>query len=213
MFELYIFLSQLVVFCMAINKNININDINDQGEAWSAYKKTALENEFLKNRVRELYQQIDHLDRDLKILKKREGVDESTGLGDQTYFQRHLSHEFDRARRYCHFFSVILMHLSLGATEDTVNYDHQIRLLKIAFENLRRRSDIIARYQKKQIVLLLPETEETGAENLAERLSAAVNLQEGQLRYKILIYPSSASKCEDLLTAVRELSTELHRLK
>lgn len=198
---------------MTVNEQLNQQDIEQNLDVWTTLKKSSQENDFLKSRVRELYQKIEELDQDLKELKKEQGLDQSTGLYNQTYFLRALKYEVDRAKRYCHFFSVIVMHLALARSDATVDYDREIRKQKKALDNLLRKSDVIARYQKKQIILLLPETDEDGGKIMQERVMNSFNPDVCHLKTEILTYPKSASKLESFWDIIKETSDQLHNLK
>ncbi len=101
-------------------------------------------------------------------------IDPLTGLFNRRAFERKIAEEFERARRYNHSLSVLLLDIDNFKTiNDT--YGHHggdTALVKIS-EILRertRRSDFPARYGGEEFVLILPETDQDSALQVANKI-------------------------------------------
>jgi diguanylate cyclase (GGDEF)-like protein/PAS domain S-box-containing protein len=104
--------------------------------------------------------------------------DPGTGLYNRRYFFELAEKEYERIKRYNRDLSVILLdfdHFKLINDR----YGHQagdkvLRRVAYTVRNNLRRIDIIARYGGEEFVMLLPETDEQGAELIAERIREMV---------------------------------------
>ena len=101
-------------------------------------------------------------------------IDPLTGLFNRRAFERKIAEEFERARRYNHSLSILLLDIDNFKTiNDT--YGHHggdTALIKIS-EILRertRRSDFPARYGGEEFVLILPETHQDSALQVANKI-------------------------------------------
>jgi len=101
-------------------------------------------------------------------------IDPLTGLFNRRAFERKIAEEFERARRYNHSLSILLLDIDNFKTiNDT--YGHHggdTALVKIS-EILRertRRSDFPARYGGEEFVLILPETHQDSALQVANKI-------------------------------------------
>jgi diguanylate cyclase (GGDEF)-like protein len=106
--------------------------------------------------------------RDLSI------TDELTGLFNRRYLVRALEAEFIRAIRYKRNFSVLLFDID-DFKQVNDRYGHNCGdavLIKLAsvMRGCLRGSDMVARYGGDEIAILLPETDETKATEIAEKL-------------------------------------------
>lgn len=101
-------------------------------------------------------------------------IDPLTGLFNRRAFERKIGEEFERARRYNHAVSVLLLDIDNFKTiNDTFgHHGGDTALIKIS-ETLRektRRSDFPARYGGEEFVLILPETDQDSALQVANKI-------------------------------------------
>jgi diguanylate cyclase (GGDEF)-like protein len=127
-------------------------------------------------------------------LRERTMVDELTGLFNRRYFERSLSYDIERFRRYGRPFGVVLFDVDhFKAIND--NFGHSVgdtalkHLAESAKETIRS-ADMAARYGGEEFVLILPETGKSGAAVLAERLrkrveSASIMTANGEVKMTI----------------------------
>jgi two-component system, cell cycle response regulator len=101
-------------------------------------------------------------------------IDPLTGLFNRRAFERKIAEEFERAERYSHPVSVLLLDIdNFKNINDT--YGHHggdTALVKIS-ETLKertRRSDFPARYGGEEFVLILPETDQESALQVAGKI-------------------------------------------
>jgi two-component system, cell cycle response regulator len=101
-------------------------------------------------------------------------VDPLTGLFNRRAFEKKIEEEFERAKRYNHPLSLLLLDIdNFKSINDT--YGHHggdTALIKIS-ETLRertRRSDFPARYGGEEFVLILPETDQESALQVAGKI-------------------------------------------
>jgi len=101
-------------------------------------------------------------------------IDPLTGLFNRRAFEKKIEEEFERAKRYDHPLSVLILDIDNFKTiNDT--YGHHggdTALIKIS-DTLRektRRSDFAARYGGEEFVLILPETDQDSAVQVAGKV-------------------------------------------
>lgn len=114
-------------------------------------------------------------------LEHQTHIDPLTGLFNRRAFERKIAEEFERAKRYNHPISVLLLDIdNFKNINDT--YGHHggdTALVKIS-ETLRqrtRRSDFPARYGGEEFVLILPETDQDSAFQAASKIHEEIRLQ------------------------------------
>ena len=111
----------------------------------------------------------------LEYLSSTDGL---TGLMNRRALTDGLTYEMDRAKRYGSQLSLILCDIdNFKDINDTHGHDAGDWALQTISANLKtilRRSDIAGRYGGDEFMIILPETSVKGAENLAEKLLAAV---------------------------------------
>jgi diguanylate cyclase (GGDEF)-like protein len=90
-------------------------------------------------------------------------VDSLTGLYNRRAFERKMEEEFERALRYHHQLSVLMLDVDdFKKVNDTYGHHWGDQVLKKIAETLRnktRRSDYASRYGGEEFVLVLPETD------------------------------------------------------
>ena len=120
--------------------------------------------------------ELEAANRRLELLAWQDGL---TGLGNRRSFDRRLDHEYRRAQRSGQPLALILIDVDrFKLFNDMYGHptgDDCLRAVAAAVDSvLRRPADHGARYGGEEIVMLLPETDEAGANLLAERVCAAV---------------------------------------
>ncbi len=112
----------------------------------------------------------------LKDMAERDSL---TDLYNRRVFFEHLSREVKRAARYNKIFSVILFDIdNFKLINDT--HGHQFgddvlrHVSKTVLEKIRT-IDVASRYGGEEFIILLPETPQEGAVEIAERLRAAID--------------------------------------
>lgn len=110
-------------------------------------------------------------------------VDGLTKLYNHRYFQDFLREELERHIRYKRSLSIVISDIDyFKKFNDT--YGHQVgdfvlkEVAKIFKANIRRKIDIAARYGGEEFVLVLPETNGSGALKLAERIRTLIQDKE-----------------------------------
>ena len=105
-------------------------------------------------------------------------IDPLTGLFNRRAFEKKLTEEFERAKRYHHHLSLLILDIdNFKLINDT--YGHHggdTALIKIS-ETLRektRQSDFPSRYGGEEFVLVLPETEQDSALQVATQIHDAI---------------------------------------
>lgn len=122
-------------------------------------------------------EEVGRLNGELTRLAQQDAL---TGLANRRHFDNTMDREWERARRQQTAVSVILIDVDhfkayndhyghLAGDEALVRVAEQIGL------STRRPGDLAARYGGEEFVLLLPDTYADGAEDVAQRLLAAVD--------------------------------------
>ncbi len=148
----------------------------------------------------------------LEILSK---TDDLTNVTNRRYFMEVVSAEFTRAGRYDTPVSLVMVDLDFfKKVNDTYGHlagDSVLAGVARVMQDSVRDSDVVARYGGEEFVLLLPNTDLTGAAELAERCRSLI--AESQFAYPngtvsitasmgVASYPSDEMKSvDDLLSA------------
>ncbi len=105
-------------------------------------------------------------------------TDDQTQLYYHRYFQRRLDEEMDRAGRYSHYLSLVLIDIdNMNKINDVYGHEEGDRvIIDIAalIKKSIRLTDVAARFSGQEFVLILPETREEGAYNVAQRIKENV---------------------------------------
>lgn len=111
-------------------------------------------------------------------VQKQARTDALTGLNNRGEFQRQLKEEEERARRYHRSLSLLMLDVDhFKHVNDTHGHqagDEVLRALAARLREQIRPVDHAARYGGEEFVVILPETSNEGALDLAERLRMAV---------------------------------------
>lgn len=117
-----------------------------------------------------------------KILQKLSSLDGLTGIPNRRRFDEVIEQEWQRATRQQTPLSVIMIDIDFFKLYND-NYGHQggddclQRVAKTLDEAVARETDMVARYGGEEFVVVLPETDQKGAEAVAERMRANVQMQ------------------------------------
>ncbi|MCL5103850.1 MAG: diguanylate cyclase [Armatimonadetes bacterium] len=107
----------------------------------------------------------------------RANIDGVTEIYNHRYFQERLCAEIERASRYDHTLSVIMLDLdNFKSFNDTWGHQEGDRLLKwfgAICDKCIRNIDVLARYGGEEFVVILPETDSKEALEVAERIRQA----------------------------------------
>lgn len=136
-----------------------------------------------------------------------------TGLGNRRMFEVRLSEEMQRAQRYGKPFSLALLDIDhFKRVNDTYGHDAGDAVLKslaVVLTGQVREADFVARYGGEEFMLLMPETDATGARLVTERLRQAVagrpfRLPNGQeigltVSLGIVCFPQSGDGAAEML--------------
>lgn len=119
------------------------------------------------------------LQRALAELEQLAITDQLTGLYNRRYFFNMFQNELCRNQRYRHPLSLLLLDIDHFKTYNDrrghLAGDQCLRRIADTLRgSLRRSTDFVARYGGEEFVVLLPETDEAGAQHTAEYLRAAV---------------------------------------
>lgn len=145
----------------------------------------------------------------LEIVSHQANTDYLTGLLNRRSFEAGLADEIKRATRCGNALSVVIMDID-NFKQINDSYGHQvgdkclIHLANIIRDSLKRPADIAGRYGGEEFVLVLPETDSTGALFVAEMLRRNVvknplPLEEGTvLPFTISLGVSSAENIRDV---------------
>jgi GGDEF domain-containing protein len=157
-------------------------------------------------------QQIDTLQGELQRLRNESIHDEETHLFSSAYFYARLQEEILRSERYRHFFSLVLLHVDFNDNYSPPQITHELqRIGRELTLGLSRRTDIVAMYRKRQMILMLPETDPRGVTILLQRCQAMFPSNGSRLVCSALTYPNDASNIELVLNRLQELSEKMFR--
>jgi diguanylate cyclase (GGDEF)-like protein len=119
-------------------------------------------------------------------IKQVSDTDELTGLYNMRAFSAMLQRSFKQAVRYGHTFAVVMIDSDhLKQVNDAHGHEAGNRLLQHMVRCIReqlRGSDVMARFGGDEFILLLQETNNKGALEMAERVRKAVELSRFSVR-------------------------------
>lgn len=105
-------------------------------------------------------------------------TDSLTGLYNHREFYKHLKSELDRAKRFDTGLSLLMIDVdNFKIFNDTYGHlagDMALKMISGAIQRAVRKIDIVSRYGGEEFTVILPETEQTGAIVLAERIKNEV---------------------------------------
>jgi len=121
------------------------------------------------------------------ILYKRSITDSLTGLYNRNFFENYLIKVLHQAHRYNHKLSLLMIDIDYFKKVND-QYGHQAgdlvlkSVCDILKENIRK-SDLIARYGGEELVIVLPETDISGANAVGENIRQAI--EQDKFSYEI----------------------------
>jgi diguanylate cyclase (GGDEF)-like protein/PAS domain S-box-containing protein len=138
--------------------------------------------------VKDISEQVEHEDRLFEYqsqledanqkLRQMATTDGLTGVNNRAAFNTKLAEEYDRATRYEHPLSVVMLDVDhFKPFNDTFGHpagDEVLRAVARTLKESARSSDVVARYGGEEFVIVLPDTDYAGAMVLAERFRRAV---------------------------------------
>jgi diguanylate cyclase (GGDEF)-like protein len=105
-------------------------------------------------------------------------TDELTRVSNRRHFLKLAEHELERAKRYRHALSIIILDIDdFKKVNDSYGHlcgDAVLQDLSLACRTILRQCDVFARFGGEEFILLLPETNEASALQVANRLCQLV---------------------------------------
>lgn len=153
-----------------------LQEANEElGKLNLSYEQLVAELKLAKEKAERLARDLQEANLKLQELASRDGL---TGLFNHRHFQETLARELDRADRYKHPTSLVLLDIDhFKVVNDTYGHpagDAVLQALSRRVSELLRKSDIFARYGGEEFAVILVETGEKGAFVLAERLRRGI---------------------------------------
>ena len=136
----------------------------------------------VRERTRDLHKALSELSQMNRRLEQLNQVDSVTGVGNENSFLVNLSKEWDRSYREGEVLSLIVVELDcyrdILADYGAVASDECLKNVASILERLiSRPADCITRYGDKVFGVILPGTDEKGAQYIADKVVAAVAAQ------------------------------------
>jgi diguanylate cyclase (GGDEF)-like protein len=114
------------------------------------------------------------LEADLTVTAEESITDPLTGLRNRRAFLRRLNEEIDRTDRYGTTFSVEMIDVDDFKTfNDTLGHaagDEALQQIAAVIVRMSRPSDLVARYGGDEFVVLMPVTDEEGAQHVGDKV-------------------------------------------
>lgn len=157
-------------------------------------------------------------------VKNKTGLDPLTGIVNQKYFEIQLDKELQRAARYGHPLSILLIDIDeFQKVNDEFGRQEGDRVLQelcyILGQSLRA-VDVVARHGDDEFILLLPETKKAQAKKTAERILKNVkkydffkdNLRVKDLSVSVGVagFPEDAGRTDEM---VKKANSALYKAK
>ncbi len=105
-------------------------------------------------------------------------IDSLTGLFNRRAFEKKIEEEFERAKRYHHLLSLLIVDIdNFKMINDTYGHhtgDNVLKKIAEAMQGKTRRSDFACRYGGEEFVLILPETDLANALQAAKKMLAEI---------------------------------------
>ncbi len=143
---------------------------------WRLRRENARLQEQVGQTLEDLRRKNQELEDAVARLTEAAATDPLTGLSNRRAFNAALERSFEEARRYGHDLSLLMIDLDgFKPFNDTLGHQLGDRLLQTAARLLVancRRSDVAGRYGGDEFVVLLPQTQATTAQRVAQRISS-----------------------------------------
>lgn len=139
--------------------------------------------DMVSKRTVELEKVMVRLQKANQELEQRSNEDGLTGLYNRRFLNQEFKREFRRCRRNGTHLTLMMLDIDhFKALNDSFGHllgdQILIDIAQLLKRNLRRASDTLYRYGGEEFTLLLPDTDETGARDLAVKLASAVREHE-----------------------------------
>ena len=149
-----------------------LNTIREQKEALQQHEAQLIA---ANVEIAEKCAELKELNLSLEAMAVTDGL---TGLWNHRAFQQKLTEEFDRSKRYHTSLSLVFVDVDkFKPFNDTYGHpagDEVLKQVARLLQSAARTTDCVARYGGEEFVVVLPETDETGAQDAAERIRLAV---------------------------------------
>ena len=138
-------------------------------------------NTLLEEKVLQRTLELEESNRELRLLAS---VDPLTSLYNRRYFTKSSQTIFELAKRNGSALSVIMMDIdNFKSINDT--YGHQVGddvivFVAVTLKSMSRKSDLVSRFGGEEFIGMLPETDLSGAYNIAEKVRIAIEKKEMQ---------------------------------
>lgn len=174
--------------------------------------------------MEELQHQLEEKNRQLKMISNMDGL---TGIHNRRFFDEMLDREWYRNMREKSTMSILMMDIDyFKPYNDTYGHAAGDDALKAVAETIsrtmKRRSDTLSRYGGEEFIAILPDTEQSGAMEFAEKILASVrelNLEHStsaissRLTISIGVSSSIPVKGDNPMTLVNRADHALYRAK
>lgn len=148
-----------------------------------------------------------------QAIREKAITDGLTGLYNYRHFSQQLEHEFERARRYGHPLSLLMVDMDgLKVFNDANGHllgSQSLKEIAEILKNSSRNIDIVAKYGGDEFAIICPETNKGGATYIAERMRVKVTehrfLVTDRKRTGRLTVSVGVSSFPDDASALREL--------
>ncbi|MBK8972717.1 MAG: diguanylate cyclase [Hahellaceae bacterium] len=165
-------LLEVTLLSLALASRINTERRLRYQAQSEALQASRVANAELEERVKARTLDLEQLNQRLQRLSE---TDQLTGLANRRFLEQRLKQEWERARRHAHPVALLLIDVD-HFKQVNDHYGHPAGdacLQQVAQQisaGLRQASDVAARYGGEEFCLLLPHTDRTGAEAVAERI-------------------------------------------
>ncbi len=159
----------------------------------------------------------------LRFVKKLAETDSLTGISNRRHFMESGRVEFERSNRYGHALAVLSLDIDhFKSVNDTYGHQAGDRVLEaicICCQKVLRTSDIFGRLGGEEFSILLPEADEKGACETAQRVLKAVSELEVAYEEHVITFTTSigvaqiSASCEDLETLMKHADEALYQAK
>ena len=101
-------------------------------------------------------------------------TDDLTGIFNRRYFNQSFEMEIQRANRYNHSLSILMLDLDNFKTYNDVNGhlmgDEVLKKVSQVLENILRKTDLVARFGGEEFIIMLPEISKDQSQRVANKL-------------------------------------------
>jgi diguanylate cyclase (GGDEF)-like protein len=158
-----------------------------------------------------------------RVLEENLNSDSLTGLAASEYFMKRAELEFQRAVRFHHDLTMIMLDIdNFKLVNDTYGHiagNQVLQELAIRCQNQVRAIDLIGRFGGDEFILLLVETDAEGALGIAERIrqhvaATPVETEKGPLDTTVSLGLAHLGvDCLDLVALISSADTALYQAK